>query len=439
LLGINGSARDTTPYLASVSDQYLNYGITCAASNISSSTNAIMRSGLRLDQLPDTMQRSLKQPSIFQYAKAAGYRTCFLDAQYSVGMKSNFMTDRDLDDLDVVYWATTDEPDPTKRYRRDQLLAQRIIELLADGEPTFIWLNKYGAHFHYEQTYPEEARVFTPNMRAGEPIDTSTMEEVQNSYANALRWSVDSFFETIAPSFDDDTVVLYTSDHGQSFNEGPRISTHANRVAPPVSQARVPLLGWGSLLKQRFPEGAASVRDRVSHYEIFPTMLILMGYGESEVVSRYARCGTPPPAVGCFCRATSLDAAACASTRSTTSPIRSFRSFHREKPDDVADSRNGPGTVGVPPGRRREGRRAHRGGGHVAHLLVGGHEPGERAHHGIQNRIRRLLQPPGSGGLGAGGRRWRLPCLAGTRGRGHSPRPHGNLQRADNQRRQRPG
>lgn len=295
LLGINGSARDTTPYLASMSDRYLNFGVACAASNLSSSTNAILRSGLRLDQLPDQKQRALKQPSIFQYAKAAGYRTCFLDAQYVSGKKSNYMSDRDLAGFDVVYWAATDEPDSTKRYRRDQLLAQRIIELLADGEPTFIWANKYGAHFHYEQTYPEEERVFVPSMKAGAPIDTSTMEEVQNSYANALRWSVDSFFRTIAPLLDDDTVVLYTSDHGQSFKEGSRTSTHGNRIAPPKSQAKVPLLGWGGLLKQRFPDGIAAFRDRVSHYQVFPTLLVLMGFDEAEVVSRYGPPLWDPP------------------------------------------------------------------------------------------------------------------------------------------------
>ena len=298
-LSINGWSRKTTPYLESTADQYLNFGIACSASNISSSSNLIVRAGLRADELPDTAQRGLKTPSIFQYAKAAGYRTCYLDGQYAPGVMANFMSSYDFDHIDVAYWAIADEPDPNKKYRRDRLLLEKMRDVLADGKPTFFWVNKYGAHFHYDRTYPDEARIFTPIMPDGSPIDACALEEIENSYANSMLWSVDGFLETLLADVNlDDTVVLYTSDHGQSFKEGNGLSTHADRSDPPPTQANVPLVGWGRLFATRFPDGVMHARGRADHFQLFPTMLVLMGYDEAEVTSRYGQplWGPPPTA-----------------------------------------------------------------------------------------------------------------------------------------------
>jgi glucan phosphoethanolaminetransferase (alkaline phosphatase superfamily) len=295
-LGINGYPKDTTPWLASASDQYLNFGVACSATNISSGTNIILQSGLRTAECPDRAQLALKLPNIFQYAKAAGYRTCFLDGQSAPGELSNFMTERDEEHIDVFYRVTADEREQGERHRRDELLAEKIQEIIAAGDPVYLYVNKYGAHFHYENTYPPDQRRFEPTMHPQKPIDASRPEEVANSYANSIAWNVDRFFELLVPSLDlGETVVLYTSDHGQSFKERRGISTHADRMDPPPTQANAPLLAWGELLEQRFPEGVAGSRDRLDHFQLFPTQLILMGYPESEVVSRHGAPLWGPP------------------------------------------------------------------------------------------------------------------------------------------------
>ena len=38
------------------------------------------------------------------------------------------------------------------------------------------------------------------------------------------------------------------------------------------------------------PDGVSALRDRVDHFQLFPSQLILLGYEESAVTSRY---GTP--------------------------------------------------------------------------------------------------------------------------------------------------
>ncbi|MHC4969682.1 MAG: sulfatase-like hydrolase/transferase, partial [Planctomycetota bacterium] len=174
-----------------------------------------------------------------------------------------------------------------RKHRRDQLLVRRITEITAEGDPVYIYVNKYGAHFHYENTYPPDQRRFEPTMHPQKPIDGSSREEIENSYANSILWNVDRFFELLVPALDlSETVVLYTSDHGQSFKERRGVSTHADRRNPPASQANVPLIAWGGFLEQRLPDGASALRDRTGHFRLFPSQLILMGYEEAEVTSQ---------------------------------------------------------------------------------------------------------------------------------------------------------
>jgi glucan phosphoethanolaminetransferase (alkaline phosphatase superfamily) len=287
-LSINGAAKPTTPYLESIADQYVNLGIASAASNISAATNVILRSGLRVDQLPDRRQLGLRLPSLYQYAQAAGYRTCYLDAQYPPGVRGNFLTQHDLQTIDELYWAIGDEPDTNKRFRRDRLLLERILARLKDDQPTFLWVNKYGAHIHFDQTYPPEATVFTPTMPPGRSMDGCTQEQIENSYANSLRWAVDDFLHELIPALDlKNSVVVYTSDHGQSIRHGTGNSTHADRIDPPPIQANVPMLGFGRSFETRFSSAIDALRDRTSHFQLFPTLLALMGYDESEVTARY--------------------------------------------------------------------------------------------------------------------------------------------------------
>jgi glucan phosphoethanolaminetransferase (alkaline phosphatase superfamily) len=103
-LGINGCPIDTTPYLCTCPN-LVNFGIGCSAANSSTASNVILRVGTRLDQLPDKAQLSLRTPSSFQYAKAAGYKTYFLDGQGCGGELFSYMTAHDLVVMDEFYQA----------------------------------------------------------------------------------------------------------------------------------------------------------------------------------------------------------------------------------------------------------------------------------------------------------------------------------------------
>lgn len=305
-LGINGYPRPTTPYLESILDKILNFGIVCSAGNCSQTSNAILRTGVRLDQLPDREQHTLTAPTIFSYAKAAGYKTYFLEGQYAPGTLPPLMSKYDLKDIDEFYQIPKDD-EAIKGFNTDFILADRIKEILKSDEPVFILVNKRGVHFPYEDDYPLREQYFKPTLGRSGPFahvhdhnnhheeeDEEIYKDIDktrmiNSFCNGIRWNVDRFFQDLIPAIDldDETVLLYTSDHGQSLHDKITKSTHCITLDPPSSSAAAAMFLMGGYSNKFFAGGVARKKNRVSHFQVFPSVLVFMGYAEQEVLQRY--------------------------------------------------------------------------------------------------------------------------------------------------------
>ncbi len=66
-------------------------------------------------------------------------------------------------------------------------------------------------------------------MEASEPIDPSPAgrEKLVNTYDNGIRFQVDEFFrEFVSDTTNQNYVILYTSDHGQTLAEHGQVYTH---------------------------------------------------------------------------------------------------------------------------------------------------------------------------------------------------------------------
>lgn len=301
LLGINGGPAATTPTLSGLGDRLRNFGIASAIANFSSATNIAIQSGLRPDQIPDREALSLRNPNLFAYMAKAGFRTFYVDGQ-TYSDPSNYMTEFDVEALDGFLQVVREDVG-LEGHEVDIRIADLLVDLVAQGEASFSYVLKSGAHFEYELRYPPEGRVFEPTLARGELMSLSfegaDRERVVNSYLNALRWTVDGFLARLMAGLEatgEDVLVLYTSDHGQSLLELSPETGRRERLAhnqpkdPPVFQAMVPLLllavgaepdAW---LDARFD---ASLRDRVDQFAIFPTLLEAAGYAKDEVASLY--------------------------------------------------------------------------------------------------------------------------------------------------------
>ena len=277
-LSINGYEKETTPYLKSIQNRYINLGLASSGGNCSRKSNLILMSGIQLNEFPDKKNSSLKKPSIFQYAKNAGYSTHYISNQKKAGILQNYITKYDLEDMDEFF-------QPKDGYKNKSMPEEDIIlktkEALNSSEKNFIFMVKHGAHFQWEKSYPETEKNFVPTLDISDALSLDKKEKAVNSYLNAVKYNVDLFFEKFLKEIDffnkEDTLIIYTSDHGQSILENGRISTHCDSRNPPLSQGVVPLLlftnkGDSMLSSFKFK------KDIYNHYQLFPTIQKLMGY-----------------------------------------------------------------------------------------------------------------------------------------------------------------
>ena len=277
-LSINGYKQETTPYLESIKNRYLNLGLASSGGNCSRKSNLILMSGIQLNEFPDKENNSLKKPSIFQYAKNAGYTTHYISGQKKAGILQNYITKYDLEYMDEFF-------QPRDGYHNKSMPEEDIIlrtkEALNSSDKNFIFMVKHGAHFQWEKSYPEDEKYFLPTLTSSDSLSLDKKERAINSYLNAVRYNVDLFFEKFLEEIDffdkEETLIIYTSDHGQSILENGRISTHCDSRNPPLSQGVVPLLLFtnkGDTLVSKFD----FQKDVYTHYQLFPTIQKLMGY-----------------------------------------------------------------------------------------------------------------------------------------------------------------
>jgi len=277
-LSINGYEKETTPYLKSIEKKFINLGLASSGANCSASSNLILMSGIQLSQLPDKENRALKKPTIFQYAKKAGYKTHYISGQ-SIGKNlQNYMSQYDLKYID-------DLSQRKEEYSNKSMPEENIIlktsKILNSDDKNFIFIVKHGSHFQWEGSYPKDERYFLPTLEDTDALSLEEKPKALNSYLNSVRYNVDLFFKYFLKNINffkrDDTLIIYTSDHGQSILEQGRTSTHCDSTNPPLTQGIVPLLLF-TPKDDKLLKNIDFKPNHYTHYEIFPTIQKLMGY-----------------------------------------------------------------------------------------------------------------------------------------------------------------
>lgn len=272
-LSINGYSRDTTPFLRQLSQDdsiIRNWGLAVAGATCSHPSNALILTGVRPGI--DDFESTQTYPTIFQYAKAMGYETYYLDAQ--TNSIWNGLNASDFEYIDVWIKASELGDDIQSDFRA----ADRIAEILTNSTGKFIVLNKRGVHFLYEGSYPPTYEIWSPI-----PTDYYSQPElVSNPYDNGIYYNVDAFFEHLLldRSILQNTVILYTADHGQTLFEDNATWLHCNYT--PI-EATVPMLMIGKDLPIVKTENYIT-----SHSNILPTLLDLMNVPPDKRKFTYA-------------------------------------------------------------------------------------------------------------------------------------------------------
>ncbi len=285
-LSINGYEKDTTPYLTSLlktTNKATNFGIVNSVSNCSSPSNLYLRLGLNPRLNLDFKQAKLTFPTIYQYAKRAGYETWLFDSQAAKDTLQNGMSIYDIKAVDHFY---TLERTVLPR-KRDDIFVEDVSKLLQTNKSKkkFIVMVKFGAHFPYLLSYDNQNTFFKPAMEVTYGgMTMENKEKLINTYMNSIRNNTDMYLENVLNKIDlTDTVIFYTSDHGQNILESDNVTTHCNKETIVKNEVTVPLLVFSQNAKKQFSLNPAK---KYSQIQIFPTTLALMGYSDS-IISKY--------------------------------------------------------------------------------------------------------------------------------------------------------
>ena len=284
-LQINNAQLNTTPFLAAHSSDLINFGVAISGTNCSGPSRFILRTGLQPRQLPDLERISTMEPTIWQYAHFAGMTTGHIDPWKGLRPFSSMMNGEEAQFIDNIVNVTS-EPKPTA----DDRVADAFIKALDDPRPKFLIVEKRGAHVPYSENFPDNDNY---KLSAGETAHLMRRPESArkdiHDYFNAVRWRVDHFFERVLPHLArTDTLTIYTSDHGQTMYEQNRPFTHCNATRALPGEGWVPLFVFGP--QDNFTNGlrqAANEGRTVSHFQIFSTLLLAMGYDKTYVRRNY--------------------------------------------------------------------------------------------------------------------------------------------------------
>ena len=296
-LSLNGYERNTTPFLDQLQKAglMLNWGTAVSAATSSHPSYDAFITGAQPDELANKSLRELNSlPTIFQYAKAMGYRTVMLDGQmmdYWGGTKDDLNYIDEFDSLGVIDrpdrkedWEmaankVTDEmqrKQGLKQWEIDDHIAQMVNAIFTSSTGNFIFIYKRGCHFPYEKNFPPNEAVWQPVYHFQEQYEIPPADKLQavvNSYDDSLKYNLDEFFKKLAPDYahlPNDTVIVYTGDHGESFYENGK----AGHGGETPGEAEVPLFILG------MPQLKPDLSFKASHHNLFATLLDLMSYPE---------------------------------------------------------------------------------------------------------------------------------------------------------------
>ena len=243
----------------------IDFGRAMSIAPCSAASNALIRWGIDPRDTASLSRDPRRNPQLWGYGKAAGYRTFLFDGQ-SRGTPSNFLGAKERAKLTLL--APLEDGIDT-----DRKLASLVNLKVRGPERSLSYIVKRGTHFPYNKNYP-----------AGTLPKDSSLEE---TYKEAIVYPNRMFLARLTEDLDmSQTLIIYTSDHGQRLRR-PGLP-HCNQQ-PDFEEYAVPLAlitgntSWRSALLQ----AAAQGRNKASHYQIFSTILLAMGYDKDEVEKRY--------------------------------------------------------------------------------------------------------------------------------------------------------
>ena len=226
-----------------------------------------------------------RRPTLFGYAKQAGYRTAFINSN------ENDWREFVDDNIDTLYRNVDPAGgDDHWAFRTDDEMLPVIDRIASAPGRHFTVVETYTSHWPYGDRYEScpECRVYRPDLvRKAVPFASIHRAKITNSYDNAIVY-FDRFVAKTIALLRKPTLIVLTSDHGESLGEENRWG----HCSSGIEQMLVPLMliaTDGNVARAAgFDELAQKADVPISHANILPTLLTLFGYDVARLEFPYA-------------------------------------------------------------------------------------------------------------------------------------------------------
>lgn len=235
--GLNGYMRNTTPFLSTCSN-LISYDRVYTQANQTEHAVPLLLTRATAEDF----ERAYAEKSLPEAFQEAGYWSGYISKQVSFDI-----TDRISQACDyALFYGKTMDVDGNY----DGQMISSFQAHIRDTMQFFI-LHTLGSHFRYEHRYPDTFEFFRPTLgkSASHALITEEHKEpLINAYDNSIRYT-DYFLHQLIQSVDSHkrpAVIMYISDHGESFWDDERkLSLHCS-YALSEAEFHVPMIVWYS-------------------------------------------------------------------------------------------------------------------------------------------------------------------------------------------------
>ena len=273
-------ARNVAPYLRSLKLPHVAFTNVVSHGDCTGRSVPLLMVEPSQPAYPDIFRR----PTLFSYAKQSGYHTAFVN-----GNENDWAEFVD-ENIDALHRNVEVAGSERWTFNSDADMLPVISAIANAPERQFLVVETYTGHWPYSDRYETcpECRVYRPDL-AGEaaPFSQAYRAKITNSYDNAILY-FDRFVARMIGALKKPTLVVITSDHGESLGEG-NMWGHCSAA---IEQMLVPfmLIATDENVARAvgFKELAAKADLPVSHANIFPTLLKIFGYDLNRLDFPYA-------------------------------------------------------------------------------------------------------------------------------------------------------
>ena len=271
--GINNYTRDTSPRLMQCNN-LINYDSVFSLANLTSTSVPLILTRATAHN----PELAYKEKSLSEAFQEAHFQTGWITKQTPIPLAIRIM-----ETCDFTY-SYAKEIDVDGNYDID--IVDNVRDFASDTMQFFV-LHSLGCHFRYEQRYPQEFANFQPTFGktfSYTMISEENKDKLINAYDNAILYT-DYFLSELIhymDSLDRPAVMLYISDHGESFWDDERkLSLHGSYQISEY-EYHVPMFVWYSdEYKALYPDKVQAMHQNkttpISSDVVFYSMLDIAG------------------------------------------------------------------------------------------------------------------------------------------------------------------